>query len=115
MPIHLEVPADAAIELWDSGLPVAAHAGDTLKTMAATYHVPLWALAQINSVSASEPLSEGQRIVVPRYLAPNPGAIAEHCDAVTRRSGVNLFSSAAPGRARSARNTARTAPASIGH
>ena len=70
VPIHLEVPADAAIELWDSGLPVAAHAGDTLKTLAATYHVPLWALAQINSVSAREPLTEGQRIVVPRHLVP---------------------------------------------
>lgn len=70
VPIHLEVPADAAIELWDSGLPVAAHAGDTLKTLAATYHVPLWALAQINSVPEREPLSEGQRIVVPRHLAP---------------------------------------------
>ncbi len=52
VPLHLEVPADAAIELWDSGLPVTAHAGDTLKTMAATYHVPLWSLAEINSVSA---------------------------------------------------------------
>ncbi len=70
VPIHLEVPADAAIELWDSGLPVAAHAGDTLKTLAANYHVPLWALAQINSVSEREPLGEGQRIVVPRHLVP---------------------------------------------
>ena len=33
VPLRLEVPADAAIELWDSGLPVAAHAGDTLKTI----------------------------------------------------------------------------------
>lgn len=70
VPIHLEVPADAAIELWDSGLPVAAHAGDTLKTLAATYHVPLWALTQINAVAAREPLTEGQRIVVPRHLVP---------------------------------------------
>jgi hypothetical protein len=70
VPIHLEVPADAAIELWDSGSPVAAHAGDTLKTLAATYHVPLWTLAQINSVPEREPLSEGQRIVVPRHLVP---------------------------------------------
>ena len=45
VPLHLEVPADAAVELWDSGLPVQAHAGDTLKSMAATYHVPLWSLA----------------------------------------------------------------------
>jgi pimeloyl-ACP methyl ester carboxylesterase len=76
VPLHLEVPADAAIELWDSGQPVSAHAGDTLKTLAESNHVPLWALAQINSVSESEPLSEGQRIVVPQYLAPNPGTIA---------------------------------------
>ncbi len=80
VPIHLEVPAEAAIELWDSGLPVAAHAGDTLKTLAATYHVPLWALAQINSVSQSEPLTEGQRIVIPRYLVPMtmPSAITSY-------------------------------------
>jgi hypothetical protein len=70
VPIHLEVPADAAIELWDSGLPVEAHAGDTLKTLAATYHVPLWALTQINSVAEGEPLANGQRVVVPRYLVP---------------------------------------------
>jgi fermentation-respiration switch protein FrsA (DUF1100 family) len=72
VPIRLEVPADAAIELWDSGLPVQAHAGDTLKTLAAAYRVPQWALAEINSVSDREPLAEGQRIVVPRHLAPMP-------------------------------------------
>jgi LysM repeat protein len=68
VPIHLEVPTDAPIELWDSGLPIKAHAGDTLKSLAATYHVPLWALAEINSVSTRTPLGEDQRIVVPRYL-----------------------------------------------
>jgi len=72
VPIHLDVPADAAIELWDSGLPVAAHAGDTLKTLAATYHVPLWALAQVNAMPGREPLAEAQRIVVPRHLVPMP-------------------------------------------
>lgn len=72
VPIHLEVPAAAAIELWDSGLPVAAHAGDTLKTIAATYHAPVWALAQINAVPERAPLAEGQRIVVPRNLVPMP-------------------------------------------
>jgi LysM domain len=70
VPLRLEVPADAAIELWDSGLPIAAHGGDTLKTIAATYHVPLWSLMQINSVSERASLSEGQRIVVPRHLVP---------------------------------------------
>ncbi|HUI12139.1 MAG TPA: LysM domain-containing protein [Xanthobacteraceae bacterium] len=76
VPIHIEVPADAAIELWDSGLPVTAHAGDTLKTVAATYHVPLWALAQLNSVPEREPLSDGQRIIVPHHLVPTPTVAA---------------------------------------
>jgi fermentation-respiration switch protein FrsA (DUF1100 family) len=70
VPLRLEVPADASIELWDSGLPVSAHAGDTLKTIAATYHVPVWSLAEINSVSTRTPLSDGQRIIVPRHLLP---------------------------------------------
>ena len=70
VPLRLEVPAKRAIELWDSGTPVEAHAGDTLKTLAATYHVPLWSLAQVNSISDRTPLSEGQRIVIPRHLVP---------------------------------------------
>ena len=76
VPIRLEVPADAAIELWDSGLPVQAHAGDTLKTLAATYHVPQWTLSEINSVSDHDVLAEGQRIVVPRHLMPTPMPVA---------------------------------------
>lgn len=71
-PIHLEVPAKASIELWDCGLTVQAHAGDTLQTLAANYRVPLWALAQINSVAEREPLGDGQRIVIPRYLQSGP-------------------------------------------
>jgi hypothetical protein len=76
VPLHLEVPGDAAIELWDSGFPVRAHDGDTLKLLAATYHVPLWALAEANSVSARTPLTEDQRIIVPRHLAPMATASA---------------------------------------
>jgi fermentation-respiration switch protein FrsA (DUF1100 family) len=72
VPIRIEVPADAAIELWDSGLPVQAHAGDTLKTLAAAYHVPQWALSELNSVLEQNPLAEGQRVIIPRYLVPMP-------------------------------------------
>ena len=80
VPLHLEVPGDAAIELWDSGLPVRAHAGDTLKSLAAIYHVPLWALAEINSASARTPLTEDQPIIVPRHLGPmvTPSAITSY-------------------------------------
>jgi fermentation-respiration switch protein FrsA (DUF1100 family) len=70
VPLHLEVPADAVIELWDSGVPVQAHAGDTLKSVAATYHVPLWTLAESNGMSVRAPLSEAQRVIVPRHLVP---------------------------------------------
>ncbi len=74
-PLRFEVPAGAAIELWDSGLPVTAHAGDTLQTFAATYHVPLWALAEANRESERGPLTEGERIIVPRRLVPMPTPI----------------------------------------
>jgi LysM repeat protein len=71
-PLHIVVPATASIDLWDSGVPVSVRAGDTLRTLAATYHVPLWALAQINQRSEEATLTTGERIVVPRYLAPGP-------------------------------------------
>jgi hypothetical protein len=70
VPLHLELPGDAAVELWDSGLPVEAHAGDTLKSLAATYHTPLWALAETNPFSVRVALGEGQRVVIPRHLVP---------------------------------------------
>ncbi len=70
IPIRYVVPADAAIELWDSGTPVFAHPGDTLETLAAYYRVPLWSLTQINQVSNGVPLTDHQRIVIPRHLVP---------------------------------------------
>ena len=68
VPLRLDVPATAAAELWDSGLPVAAHGRDTLETLAASYHVPLWAVAQVNPLAKNALLTEGQRIIVPRHL-----------------------------------------------
>lgn len=80
VPIRYTVPADAAIELWDSGTPVFAHRGDTLQTLAALYRVPLWSLTQINRVSDNAPLAPGQRVTIPRHLvplaAPNNGAVS---------------------------------------
>ena len=78
-PLRLVVPANVPIELWDSGLPIAAHAGDTLHTIAAAYHVPLWALTQLNKVSESAALTEGQRVVIPHYIAqklPAPNSVS---------------------------------------
>jgi hypothetical protein len=72
LPIRYKVPAAASIELWDSGIPVVAQAGDSLKTLAAAHGVPVWALAQVNKIPEDAPLARGQRITVPRYLASPP-------------------------------------------
>ncbi len=53
------------------GIPAyqsSAHAGDTLHSLAGVYHVPVWAMTQLNRIEKAPPLSEGERIVVPRYL-----------------------------------------------
>jgi hypothetical protein len=68
VPLRIVYPPNVPIELWDSGVAVAAAAGDTLASLAAAHHVPLWALEQINRVSDHTALTEGQRVVVPRYL-----------------------------------------------
>jgi hypothetical protein len=72
VPLRYVVPPKEDTELWDSGMAVAARAGDTLQTIAAQYHVPLWSLTQANTMPDSALLSAGQRVVVPRHLAPAP-------------------------------------------
>jgi hypothetical protein len=44
IPLRIDIPPTASIELWDSSLLVSAHAGNTLTSLAASYHVPLWAI-----------------------------------------------------------------------
>jgi len=68
VPLRIVFAATGPIELWDSGVAISAHTGDTLQSLAAAYHVPIWAVAQINRKSESAALSEGERVVVPRYL-----------------------------------------------
>jgi pimeloyl-ACP methyl ester carboxylesterase len=68
--VRFVVPPQAAVELWDSGVPVFARPGDSLQTIAATYHVPLWSLTQINKGTERAQLVPGERVVVPRHLAP---------------------------------------------
>ena len=67
-PLRLAVPPSVPIELWDSGLAISAHAGDTLQTIATTYHLPLWTLTQLNKASESAALTEGQRVVIPHSV-----------------------------------------------
>ena len=68
VPLRIVFAATGPIELWDSGVAISAHTGDTLQSLAAANHVPLWAVAQVNRKSESAALSEGERVVVPRYL-----------------------------------------------
>jgi thioesterase domain-containing protein len=68
VPLRIVFAATGPIELWDSGAAISAHAGDTLQSLAAAYHVPAWVVAQINRKSESAALSDGERVVVPRYL-----------------------------------------------
>ena len=70
VPLRYIVPANAEIELWDSGMPVIARPGDTLQSIAASYHVPLWSITQMNKGADNTPLVPGERIVVPRHLVP---------------------------------------------
>jgi thioesterase domain-containing protein len=70
VPLRYVVPPEAAVELWDSGTPLPARSGDTLSVMAAAYHVPLWSLLQANHLAENAPLATGQRVIVPRHLAP---------------------------------------------
>jgi hypothetical protein len=70
-PLRFVVPANATIELWDGGTPVFARAGDTLQTLATSYHVPLWSLTQINKISDYATLAPSQRVIIPRHLVPH--------------------------------------------
>jgi len=70
LPLRYVVPPNAAIELWDSGMSVFARPGDSLQTIAALYHLPLWSVTQANKGADNTPLVPGERVVVPRHLVP---------------------------------------------
>lgn len=77
LPLRYVVPPSAAIDLWDSGMSVFARAGDSLQTIAAFYHVPLWSVTQVNKGAGNTPLVPGERVVVPRHLAPSAEVSAQ--------------------------------------
>jgi hypothetical protein len=70
LPLRYAVPPKVDIELWDSGMAVTARPGDTLQTLAAQYHLPLWSVSQVNPMPDNMPLVPGQQVVVPRRLEP---------------------------------------------
>jgi LysM repeat protein len=75
VPLRYQVPADTLVELWDSGVRIPVRAGDTMESIAATHHVPVWAIAQGNSLAENATLTPGQSIIIPRHLTP-PDATA---------------------------------------
>jgi hypothetical protein len=76
IPVRYVVPDKAPIDLWDSGMAVFAHAGDSLQSIATAYHVPLWSVTQVNKGAGRTPLVPGERIIVPRHLEPRAEASA---------------------------------------
>ncbi|WP_275200775.1 LysM peptidoglycan-binding domain-containing protein [Bradyrhizobium sp. CSA207] len=76
VPLRYLVPAGTLVELWDSGVRLPVRRGDTMESIAAANRVPLWSLAQSNSLPESAPLTPGQSIIVPRHLTPPEPAAA---------------------------------------
>ena len=76
VPLRYQVPADALVELWDSGVRIPVRTGDTMESIAATHRVPVWAIAQSNSLVENATLTPGQSIIVPRHLTPPEPAAA---------------------------------------
>ena len=70
VPLRIVIPATASIELSDSGLPVSAHAGNILQTLAAMHHVAGLGAGPGQWNMERVALTEGQRIIVPRNLVP---------------------------------------------
>jgi LysM repeat protein len=82
--LNIIVPRDAPIELWDSAIEVKARPGETLDSIASSYGVPVWAIAQINSLKPDSAIEPGRKLIIPRSLysdaappapaSPPPGA-----------------------------------------
>ena len=76
VPLRYLVPAETLVELWDSGVRMPVRRGDTMESIAAANRVPLWSLAQSNSLPENATLTPGQSIIVPRHLTPPDAAAA---------------------------------------
>jgi LysM repeat protein len=90
VPLHIVFPAAGPIELWDSGTYVQARTGDTVQSLAAAYHVPAWAVAQLNQKPENAALSEGQRVVIPRYLGQKLAVRSGSPETASPAPGANL-------------------------
>src|SRR5262249_22245854 len=81
VPLRFVVPADSAIELWDSGTPGVARSGDTLQTLATLYRGARWSLTQTNQVPHAPLLCAGCAGGGGHNAAPpRPACCTEHRD-----------------------------------
>lgn len=62
------VPREAPIILWDDAVRVKLKSGDTLESIASSYDVPSWAVAQINGIEPDHPIGPGGTLIVPRIV-----------------------------------------------
>jgi hypothetical protein len=95
VPLRHVIPPNAAIELCDSGMPVFARSGDTLQTIAAFFHMPLWSLARGNRTSDGAPLVSGQRVIVPWCHSPtSPDSRRPGTDVLIRKDASHFCAAA---------------------
>jgi hypothetical protein len=62
------VPPNEPIEIWDSGIQIAARGGESLRTIADNYRIPVWLLAQVNRLDPSRNLAPGTALIVPQHM-----------------------------------------------
>lgn len=62
------VPPNEPIQIFDSGIQVAANPGENLKTVADNYRVPIWLLAQVNRLDPNAALTPGKQLIVPQHM-----------------------------------------------
>lgn len=62
------VPPNEPIQIWDTGIQVAARAGESLVGVAANYRVPVWLLAQVNKLNPNAPLEGGKQLLIPQNM-----------------------------------------------
>ena len=62
------VPPNEPIQIFDSGIQVAANGGESVKTIADNYRVPVWLLAQVNRLDPNTPLAPGKQLIVPQHM-----------------------------------------------
>src|SRR6185312_10459877 len=68
------VPPNEPIQIWDTGIQVAARSGESLVGVAANYRVPVWLLAQVSKLNPNAPLEGGKQLLIPQHMYGEGGS-----------------------------------------